>query len=54
MVTDAERLAVPIETVAEYVRLVAFASALPIASGLGIDVLSGLIARGIIRPEEKN
>jgi AcrR family transcriptional regulator len=48
---DRDRLAVPIETVAEYVRLVAFASALPMASDLGSDVLSGLIARGIIRRE---
>lgn len=48
---DAARLAVPVETVAEYVRLVAFASALPMASDLGSDVLSGLIARGIIRRE---
>lgn len=51
---DAERLAVPIETVAEYVRLVAFASALPMVSDLGSDVLSGLIARGIIRREGEN
>jgi AcrR family transcriptional regulator len=48
---DRDRLAVPVETVAEYVRLVAFASALPMASDLGSDVLSGLIARGIIRRE---
>ena len=48
---DAGRLAVPVETVAEYVRLVAFASALPMASDLGSDVLSGLIARGIVRRE---
>lgn len=52
--SDAERLAVPVETVAEYVRLVAFASALPVASGLGTDVLSALIARGIIRREGEN
>jgi AcrR family transcriptional regulator len=54
LAADTERLAVPVETVAEYVRIVAFASALPIASGLGTDVLSGLIARGIIRREEEN
>lgn len=51
---DIERLAVPLETVAEYVRIVAFASALPMASDLGSDVLSGLIARGIIRREGEN
>lgn len=51
---DTERLAVPVETVTEYLRLVAFASALPLASGLSTDVLSQLIARGIIRREEEN
>lgn len=54
LASDAEQLAVPVETVAEYVRLVAFASALPMASGLGNDVLAGLIARGIIRREGEN
>ena len=51
---DAQRLAVPVETVTEYLRLVAFASALPMASGLSTDVLSQLIARGIIRREGEN
>ena len=51
---DADRLAVPVGTVADYVRIVSFASALPLASGLGSDVLSGLIARGIIRREGEN
>lgn len=51
---DTARLAVPVETVANYVRMVAFASALPMASGLDTEVLSGLIARGIIRREEEN
>lgn len=51
---DAERLAVPVETVAEYVRLVAFASALPMASGFSTDALTGLISRGIIRREGEN
>lgn len=46
---DADELAVPVETVAEYVRLIAFASSLPMASDLGDDVLSGLIARGILK-----
>jgi AcrR family transcriptional regulator len=51
---DVDRLAVPLETVADYVRIVSFASALPLASDLGSDVLSGLIARGIIRREGEN
>ncbi len=51
---DLDRLAVPVETVAEYVRLVAFASSLPMAPDLGDDVLSGLIARGILRHEKRN
>lgn len=49
---DLQRLAVPVDTIAEYVRLVAFASALPMAPNLGTGVLSGLIARGILRREE--
>ncbi|WP_229842039.1 TetR/AcrR family transcriptional regulator [Pseudolysinimonas yzui] len=52
---DAHRLAVPIETVAEYIRLLAFASALPMASfDLGNATLAALIARGIIRREGEN
>jgi len=51
---DLIRLAVPIDVVAEYVRLVAFASSLPMASGLSGEVLSSLIARGIVRREEEN
>lgn len=51
---DLKRLAVPVDVVAQYLRLVAFASSMPIASGLDRDVLSGLIARGILRREREN
>lgn len=51
LAADVDRLAVPVETVADYVRLLAFASALPMASDLGSDELSTLIARGIVRRE---
>lgn len=54
LLPDSGRLAVPIATVAEYVRLIAFASSLPMSPDLGDDVLSGLITRGILRREEEN
>lgn len=47
---DIHRFAVPVETVADYVRLVAFASALPHMPQFDHDVLAGLIARGILTP----
>jgi AcrR family transcriptional regulator len=49
-VEDIHRFAVPLDTVADYVRLVAFASALPHMPTFEGDVLSGLIARGILLP----
>lgn len=45
---DIHRFAVPLDTVADYVRMVAFASALPHMPDFENDVLSGLIARGIL------
>lgn len=45
---DIERFAVPLDTVADYVRMVAFASALPHMPRFENDILSGLIARGIL------
>ncbi len=51
---DSERLAVPMDTLAEYIRLLAFASALPMASDLGSAALATLIARGIVRREGEN
>jgi AcrR family transcriptional regulator len=47
---DLHRFAVPLETVADYVRMVAFASALPLMPRFGDGVLPGLIARGILTP----
>ncbi|MEO8527840.1 MAG: TetR/AcrR family transcriptional regulator [Pseudolysinimonas sp.] len=47
-----DRLALPVETIADYLRLVAFASALPMSPDLGDNVLAGLIARGILTKEE--
>lgn len=47
-VDDIHRFAVPLETVGDYVRMVAFASALPHMPTFEHDVLSGLIARGIL------
>lgn len=49
---DMDRFAVPLDTVADYVRMVAFASALPHMPAFDNDVLSGLIARGILIPTE--
>ena len=50
---DEHRLTVPVSTVAEYVRVVSFASSMPMRStALGDDVLSGLIARGVVKEEE--
>lgn len=49
-VDDIHRFAVPLETVRDYVRMVAFASALPHMPTFDHDVLSGLIARGILTP----
>ncbi len=49
---DMDRFAVPLDTVADYVRMVAFASALPLMPQFDHDVLSGLIARGILIPTE--
>lgn len=51
---DLHRLAVPVDTVAEYVRLIAFASALPMAPKLGSGTLSGLIVHGILVPQGRN
>ena len=49
---DEHELAVPVATVAEYVRITAFASSMPMReSGLDDDVLAGLIARGIVKRE---
>ena len=49
---DEHRLTVPVATVAEYVRLVSFASSMPMRqSALGDDVLSHLIARGVVKEE---
>lgn len=45
---DGHRFAVPLDTVADYVRMVAFASALPHMPAFEHEVLSGLIARGIL------
>lgn len=45
---DIHRFAVPLDTVADYVRMVAFASALPHMPAFENDILSGLIARGIL------
>ena len=42
---DGHRFAVPLDTVADYVRMVAFASALPHMPAFEHEVLSGLIAR---------
>lgn len=47
-------LAVSPEVVADYIRLVAFASSHPLSPDLGDDVLSALIARGILRREEES
>jgi AcrR family transcriptional regulator len=47
-VGDMDRFAVPLDIVADYVRMVAFASALPLMPQFDNDVLSGLIARGIL------
>lgn len=47
---DIERFAVPLDTVADYVRMVAFASALPLMPRFDDGVLSGLLARGILLP----
>ncbi|MEO5535476.1 MAG: TetR/AcrR family transcriptional regulator [Pseudolysinimonas sp.] len=47
-----DRLVLPVETIADYLRLVAFASALPMSPDLGDNVLAGLIARGILTKEE--
>lgn len=48
-----ESLAVSPEVVADYIRLVAFASSHPLSPVLGDDVLATLIARGIVRrPKE--
>ena len=49
---DMHRFAVPLDVVADYVRMVAFASALPLMPRFELDVLSGLIARGILIPTE--
>lgn len=50
---DIHRFSVPLDTVADYVRMVAFASALPHMPRFDHDVLSGLIARGILTtPQE--
>lgn len=51
---DVHRLAVPVATVAEYVRLVSFASSMPMSPDLGDDVLTELIVRGILRREGEN
>lgn len=51
---DVHRLAVPVSTVAEYVRLVAFSSSMPMSPDLGDDVLTELIVRGILRREGEN
>jgi len=48
---DIDRFAVPLDVVADYVRMVAFASALPLMPSFGDDVLSGLVARGILLPD---
>lgn len=50
---DIHRFAVPLDTVGDYVRMVAFASALPHMPQFDHDVLSGLIARGILTPTEE-
>ena len=47
-VGDMDRFAVPLDIVADYVRMVAFASALPLMPQFDNGVLSGLIARGIL------
>jgi AcrR family transcriptional regulator len=47
---DIDRFAVPIDVVADYIRMVAFSSALPLMPAFADDVLSGLIARGILLP----
>lgn len=47
---EAERFAVPLDVVADYIRMVAFASALPLMPRFDDHVLSGLIARGILIP----
>lgn len=47
-VGDMDRFAVPLDIVADYVRMVAFASALPLMPQFDNAVLSGLIARGIL------
>jgi len=47
---DEHRLTVPVATVAEYVRIVSFASSMPMRENvLDDDVLSGLIARGVVK-----
>jgi AcrR family transcriptional regulator len=47
---DEHRLTVPVATVAEYVRIVAFASSMPMRETVLDDaVLSGLIARGVVK-----
>jgi AcrR family transcriptional regulator len=49
---DEHRLTVPVATLAEYVRIVSFASSMPMRETvLDDDVLSGLIARGVVREE---
>lgn len=46
---DLDRFVVPLESVAEYLRLVAFASSMPMAVTLDEDTLIDLIAHGVIR-----
>ena len=45
---DLARLVVPVDVVADYVRLIAFASALPMSPDLGSATLTSLISRGIV------
>jgi AcrR family transcriptional regulator len=47
---DIHRFTVPLDTVADYVRMVAFASALPHMPTFDHTVLSGLLAHGILTP----
>lgn len=46
---DLDRFVVPLESVAEYLRLVAFASSMPMAVTLDENTLIDLIAHGVIR-----
>lgn len=46
---EADSFTVPLPALAEYLRMVAFASALPMASGLDDRVLASMIVNGVLR-----